>query len=192
MCFCGPILRNAQVFSTFFGWPPKKAVRAWLCTWRHKPCFWKAILVPHRTLGEVSRSRRWRSGFFWGGSHTVDWWKKSLIKSLGMYNKFLVNNGIFAYIYCFLLFLIPCHPWQFIFACKSFACNFVRRLEVFGVQWLEDVGFMNRSESPTAGLVQVRSTVEYSNRPYRNILQCWVLFLAHGPFLGMCYGKRRW
>ena len=27
---------------------------------------------------------------------------------------------------------------------------------------------MNRSESPTAGLVQVRSALEFSNRPYRN------------------------
>ena len=40
-----------------------------------------------------------------------------------------------------------------LFACKSFACNFIRWLEVFGVHWLEDVGFMNRSESPTASLV---------------------------------------
>ena len=29
---------------------------------------------------------------------------------------------------------------------------------------------MNRSESPTAGLVQVRSALEFSNRPYRNII----------------------
>ena len=37
-----------------------------------------------------------------------------------------------------------------LFAYKSFACNFIRWLEVVGVRWLEDVGFMNRSESPTA------------------------------------------
>ena len=56
-----------------------------------------------------------------------------------------------------------------LFACNSFACNFIRWPEVFGVHWLEDVGFMNQSESPTAGLVQVRSTLEFANRPYRNI-----------------------
>ena len=68
-----------------------------------------------------------------------------------------------------------------LFACKSFACNFIGWLEVFGVDWLEDVSFMNQSESPTAGLVQGQSTLEFSNRRYRNMLsprRLTVLWLA--------------
>ncbi len=50
---------------------------------------------------------------------------------------------------------------SFAFNCESndlnpLWVNFIQWLEVFGVQWLEDVCFMNRSESP-ASLLQVRS-----------------------------------
>ena len=57
-----------------------------------------------------------------------------------------------------------------------FSMVIIQWIEVFGGQWLEDVGFINRSESPTA-LVQIWSTLEVSNRLYRNTCN---MFSRHG------------
>ena len=62
------------------------------------------------------------------------------------------------------------------------------------VQWLEDMGFMNRSESPTASLVQVRSPQAWSFQlaallqRTQHVEPSW----ARGSLVCRRHGKGRW